>query len=75
MWPPEAYKNFVQVSSDAAVTNGFKVRSLKDTVKATYDYLQSLDEAYELKAGLKPEREKELLSLWQKETPPRGEAG
>jgi 2'-hydroxyisoflavone reductase len=49
-----------------AISKGLTFRSLSDTTKATLDWFkkQSADRQSKMRAGLKPEREAELLAAW-----------
>lgn len=67
-WLPETGENagFSQVDVSKALHAGLAFTPLADTIKAIYDWEFEHPEGYELKAGLKPEREKELLELLSK---------
>lgn len=60
--PDSAGFNFV--SSAKAVADGLTYRSLDDTVAATLEWLKTLPADRQYRAGLKPEREAELLRAW-----------
>ncbi len=64
-WVPETGENagVSHVDISKAIHAGLTFTSLTDTVKAIYDWEFERPEGHELKAGLKPEREKELLIL------------
>ncbi|MBK6792575.1 MAG: SDR family oxidoreductase [Anaerolineales bacterium] len=64
-WVPETGENagVSHVDISKAIHAGLTFTSLTDTVKAIYDWEFERPEGHELKAGLKPEREKELLTL------------
>lgn len=68
LWVPaddeSAGFNFFDVSRAAA--NGLTYRSTADTVAATLAWDATLPADRELRAGLKPERERELLEAWKK---------
>ncbi|WP_224372774.1 SDR family oxidoreductase [Hyalangium versicolor] len=71
IWAPPIgkTKGFHLRSIDKAVKAGLKFRPGSVTVKDTLAYFQGLPEERrnKMRAGLSPEREKELLSLWAKE--------
>ncbi len=64
---PIDLNNAARLSNKAAVAEGLKFTSLEDTIKATLNWLASYDDSYVLKAGLKPDKEKELLAKWNTE--------
>lgn len=61
---PDGLGNYARASNKAAVEKGLKFTSLENTLKAIYNWLANYDEDYILKAGLKPSKEKELLTKW-----------
>lgn len=71
IWAPPIgkTKGFHQRSIDKALKAGLKFRPGSVTVKDTLAYFQGLPEERraKMRAGLSPEREKELLTLWAKE--------
>lgn len=58
--PPYEGRQLV-VDNARARARGFQQRSLEDTVRATLDFHRSRGADYQLKAGLKSEREREIL--------------
>lgn len=52
---------FSKVDISKAINAGLKFSSIVNTVKDTLTWINELPNDYEMKAGLKPEREKELL--------------
>lgn len=72
IWAPPLgqTKGFHLRSIDKAVKAGLKFRPGTVTVKDTFEYFKGLPEERraKMRAGLKPEREKELLALWAKES-------
>lgn len=52
---------FSKVDISKAINAGLKFSALENTVKDTLTWINELPSDYEIKAGLKPEREKELL--------------
>jgi len=64
---PESQRNFMQVNNNKAIETGLSNRLLDDTIADIMTWLDTLDSGYELKAGLRLEREQELLTKWAKE--------
>lgn len=62
-WVPEAYKNIFAVSVARAVESGLTYRSAIETARDTLAWKGDVALS-DLKAGLKPEREAELLKAW-----------
>ncbi|MFN3492725.1 MAG: epimerase, partial [Anaerolineales bacterium] len=52
---------FSKVDISKAINAGLKFSALENTIKDTLAWINELPNDYEMKAGLKPEREKELL--------------
>lgn len=65
IWVPEVGDDagVSHVDASKAVAAGLNFSPLTDTIKAIYDWEFERPADYELKAGLKPERETELLKL------------
>ena len=66
LWLPESeesLKGFMFVKSDKAIEAGLTFRSLTETIADTLAWRQTTNE--KLKAGLDPEKEKNLLRQWQ----------
>ena len=65
VWVPDTAEDagFSRVNISKAVNAGLKFLSLEDTIRDTIKWAAERPEGYEWKAGLKPEREKELLEL------------
>lgn len=65
IWVPEVGDDagVSQVDVSKAVHAGLTLTPLTDTIKAIYDWEFERPQGHEMKAGLKPEREKELLEL------------
>jgi 2'-hydroxyisoflavone reductase len=57
---------FAEVSIKRALSKGLTFRPLSDTARATLDWFkkQSAERQAKLRAGIKPEREKEVLAAW-----------
>lgn len=64
LWVPEEYNGIFAASNDKAVANGLTFRPLADTIGDTLDWLVTRPADVEWRAGLKPEREEELLRAW-----------
>ena len=57
---------FSRISINRALSKGLTFRSIPDTAQATLDWFkkQPTERQAKLRAGIKPEREKEVLALW-----------
>ena len=65
LWLPESedsLKGFMFVSSDKAIADGLKFRSLTETIADTLSWWQSTATVEPMKAGLDPEKEQRLLN-------------
>ena len=62
-WLPDVGEDagFARVDISKAIKAGLEFRSLEDTIRDTLQWVAGLPEDYEWRAGLKSEREKELL--------------
>jgi 2'-hydroxyisoflavone reductase len=56
------WRGFLSVNVERALANGLEFRPLAETIRATLSWRKSV--ADELKAGISPEREAELLEKW-----------
>lgn len=67
LWIPaeEEYKGFNSVNCRKAFAEGLTFRSLADTVRDTLDWAATRPDDYVLRAGLKPEKEAEVLAAWR----------
>ena len=65
VWIPDNEENhgFSRMNISKAIQAGIKFRPLKDTVRDTLEWANTRPMAHEWRAGLKSEREQELLSL------------
>ena len=61
LWIPEDYNGIFLVNNDKAITTGLTFRPLPDTIKDTLTWDATRSSSVERRAGLKPERERELL--------------
>lgn len=71
--PPKGdMAGFERVSFAKAVAKGLKYRSIDDTVKATLAWFKTepAERQAKLKAGIKPEREAEVLKAWHDKQSP-----
>ena len=68
LWIPEKpeHAGFFLTSASKAVEAGLTFRPIADTVKATLDWIATWPPDRQLRAGLKRERETELLDLWKR---------
>jgi 2'-hydroxyisoflavone reductase len=68
VWVPPVGESagFAEVSIKRALDKGLTFRPLSDTTRATLDWFkkQSAERQAKLRAGIKPEREKEVLAAW-----------
>jgi len=64
--PRGAETGFSQISVKKAVSKGLTFRSVPETAQATLEWFrkQPAERQATLRAGIKPEREKEVLALW-----------
>jgi 2'-hydroxyisoflavone reductase len=64
-WVPDTGEDagFADVDVSKAVQAGLKFSPLQETIKSTLEWAGERPADYEMKSGLKPEREKELLDL------------
>ena len=64
-WIPDNGEDagFARVDISKAINAGLKFLSLEETVRDTLEWASERPEDHEWKAGLKAEREKELLEL------------
>jgi 2'-hydroxyisoflavone reductase len=65
IWLPDIgeYAGFAHADISKAKNAGLKLSPLNETVKDTLEWVSGLPADYEMRAGLKPERERELLEL------------
>jgi 2'-hydroxyisoflavone reductase len=68
LWVPESeeYAGFFSFSSARAVADGLTYRPVPDTVRDTLAWDLTRPADVEWRAGLKPEREQELLRAWHR---------
>jgi 2'-hydroxyisoflavone reductase len=64
LWLPEEYNGIFAASNDRAQADGLTFRPLSETVRATLLWAVERPANIEWRAGLKPERERELLRAW-----------
>jgi len=68
LWVPESDEEmtgFLRTSSAKAIQDGLTYRPLAETVRDTLAWDRSRPADTEYRAGLKPEREAELLEAWR----------
>ncbi len=63
------YRSAFEVDCSRALAAGLSYRSVEATVRSTLEWDRSRSGDYELKHGLKPEREAELLREWRSSHP------
>ncbi len=62
----QADENWERIAVQKAMNSGLTFRPIEETIKETHEWLQTRPASYEWKAGLAPEKEKELLEQWHK---------
>jgi 2'-hydroxyisoflavone reductase len=65
LWVPEEWSSLKHVNFDRALEAGLTFRPLSETVRDTLAWDSTRPSNYELRAGLTPEREQELLEKWR----------
>lgn len=65
LWVPAGYAGFNRFRNAKAVAAGLTFRPIAETVRATLEWLATRPANHEWRAGLKPEREAELLRAWR----------
>jgi 2'-hydroxyisoflavone reductase len=65
MWTPMQWRGIFEVNCTKAISSGLKFRPLRETLRDTLAWHSTRPVDYELKVGLKPEKEKELLEKWR----------
>ena len=74
LWIPGDAIAFSRIDDRRAHERGLAVRDAADTVRATLDWFTSTQDDRPLRAGLDPERERELLRAWEASGPHPGTA-
>ena len=78
VWTPAKgeYAGFGDVSTEKAHKAGLRCRELPDTIKATLKWWkeQPAERQAQLRAGIKPDREKEVLAAWHQRQPASSKA-
>ncbi|MBE0432939.1 NAD-dependent epimerase/dehydratase family protein [candidate division WOR-3 bacterium] len=64
VWTPKDWRGIFEVHCSKAISAGLKFRQLKETINDTLAWHATRPAGYELKVGLKPDKEKELLKIW-----------
>jgi len=79
LWIPATpeHAGFNHVDCARAIENGLTYRPVRETVRDTMAWDATLPAGRELRAGMKPEREEELLKLWhqREDVPSAADAG
>jgi 2'-hydroxyisoflavone reductase len=65
VWTPMDWRGIFQVNCTRAINAGLLFKPLEQTIRNTLDWHATRPSDYELKVGLKPDREKELLEKWR----------
>ena len=64
LWVPPAMAGLMTINCSRAIRNGLRSRPTEETVRDTLAWHSSRPAGTQLKAGLTPEREAELLAAW-----------
>ena len=64
MWLPREYAGLLDVDCGKAIEAGLTFRPLSETIEDVLDWDRAKGVDRELAAGLRPEREQELLRAW-----------
>ncbi len=64
MWTPSEWRGIFQADCTKAIRSGLSFKPVEETIKHTLDWHATRSSGYELKVGLKPEKEKRLLVKW-----------
>ena len=64
LWVPSSYAGFNTVDCTKAIDRGLRFRPLDETVRETLAWHATRPPDTPLRAGLRPDREAELLALW-----------
>jgi 2'-hydroxyisoflavone reductase len=64
-WTPAEASGIQQVDISKALRDDLTLRPVADTVADTLAWAKTRPDAYEMRAGLAPERERELLQAWR----------
>jgi 2'-hydroxyisoflavone reductase len=69
LWVPyettDEYRGFSTTDCRRAIADGLRFRPMEETVRDTFAWHLSRPSDHVLRAGLKPERERELLNAWR----------
>jgi 2'-hydroxyisoflavone reductase len=65
VWTPKEWRGIFQADCTRAISAGLSFRPLEQTILNTLEWHSTRASDYELKVGLKPEKEKDLLKRWR----------
>ena len=65
VWTPKEWRGIFQADCTKAIRAGLVFRPLEQTIRSTLDWHNTRPSDYELKVGLKPDREMDLLKKWR----------
>ncbi len=68
VWTPEDWRGIFEADCSKAIDAGLGYRPLEQTINDTLDWHATRPSGYEMKVGLKPDKEKELLHTWRSGT-------
>lgn len=64
MWTPTDWRGIFAANCTKAINKGLRFRPISETVRDTLAWHATLPADYEMKVGLRPQKEKELLAKW-----------
>ena len=64
VWTPTEWRGIFEVDCAKAINVGLSFKTLKQTIKDTLQWHATRSPHHELKVGLKPDKERELLEKW-----------
>jgi 2'-hydroxyisoflavone reductase len=70
LWIPEEHNGIFEARNDKAIAAGLTFRPLADTIHDTLEWAKARPADVEQRAGMKPERERELLRAWHESREP-----
>lgn len=59
------FDGFMRIDGSRALTEGLKLRPLKQSISDVLEFARTLDESYQWQAGLDPNKEAELIVEWE----------
>ena len=65
MWTPKEWRGIFEANCNKAVDAGLSFKPIEQTIRDTLAWHATRPPSYELKVGLKPNKERELLKKWR----------